>query len=141
LIGGKYPDCDTVIPKDRQLKFTGNAKEILLSIRRAGILTDDKQKCVIFDLKANEQSMVTAMSHDKGTYSGKLPIKSEVDIQAAFNVEFLAETLKMHGDRDVRIEAKSATAPWLFFFAGAEAGTFLLMPVKLSDALPAVAQK
>lgn len=141
LIDGKYPDCTAVIPKDRPIKLHGNAKEILLSIRRAGILTDDKNKCVIFDIKAQGQSMVTAMSHDKGAYSGKLPIKSEVDIQAAFNVEFLAEMLKNHGERDVRIEAKSATAPWCFFFAGADPGLFLLMPVKLSDIMPTAENK
>lgn len=136
-IEGKYPDCDAVIPREFPLEVPLNRDVFLQASRRAGIVTDDKNKSVILRLE-DGTCHFQSMAHDLGTFKGRIPIEySGPTLELAFNYLFLNETLGRFGKPELRMFIKNATAPVVFRAQDEDNRLALLMPIKLSDIRPA----
>lgn len=135
-IEGKYPDCDSVIPKEFPIEIDFNRDVMLQGARRAGVTTDDKNKSIILKLVDNACEF-HSMAHDLGTFSGKIPMEySGSTIEMAFNYQFLVETLSRFGSSELKLLVKSSTAPVVFRSKDEETRLSLLMPIKLADVRP-----
>ncbi|MEO8377182.1 MAG: DNA polymerase III subunit beta, partial [Candidatus Sumerlaeota bacterium] len=136
-IEGKYPDCDAVIPKDFPQMIPLNRDQFTQATRRAGVVTDDKNKSIVLKFDGNECKF-TSTAHDVGSFNGKMSLDyTGPQIEIAFNYQFLIETLSHFDTPEVRMFVKSATAPVVFRGKEDEDRIALLMPIKLADARPA----
>lgn len=136
-IEGKYPDCDAVIPKEFPLEVPLNRDIFLQASRRAGIVTDDKNKSIILKFE-DGVCHFQSMAHDLGTFKGRIAMEYKgPTIELAFNYQFLNETLGKFGKPELRMFIKNATAPVVFKSADDDNRLSLLMPIKLSDIRPA----
>jgi len=135
-IDGKYPDCDTVIPKDFPITIDLNRDVFTQASRRAGIVTDDKNKSIILKFE-NNSCQFAAAAHDIGTFSGKISLDyTGAPLELAFNYQFLNDTLSRFASPDLKMLIKNATAPVVFKSKDEETRLALLMPIKLSDLKP-----
>jgi len=138
-IEGKYPDCDLVIPREFPQTIVINRDAFSRATRRAGIITDRKTNPIILKFEQNQCSF-SAMAHDVGNFMGKMTLDySGPPMEMAFNYVFLLETLERFDQAELLMLVKSPTAPVVFRNREDANRLSLLMPVKLSDIRPAVA--
>lgn len=138
-IEGKYPDCDAVIPKDFPQMIPLNRDQFSQATRRAGVVSDDKNKSIILKFD-NNGCKFTSTAHDVGSFNGKMSLDySGPALEIAFNYQFLIDTLGHFDTPEVRMFVKNATAPVVFRGREDEDRIALLMPIKLADARPAPA--
>ncbi len=136
-IEGKYPDCNSVIPKEFPTEIHLNRDIFLLACKRAGITTDDKNKSMILKFEDNT-CQFHSMAHDLGTFSGQISLDYTGEaIEIAFNYQFMYETLSKFANPELRMLIKSPTAPIVFKSKDDDNRLSLLMPIKLSEARPA----
>lgn len=136
-IEGKYPDCDAVIPKEFPIQIDFNRDVFLTASKRAGVVTDDKNKSIILKFD-NNACHFHSMAHDLGTFSGKISMDyTGPTIELAFNFQFLNETLGRFSSPELNMLIKNATAPVVFKSRQEETRLSLLMPIKLADLRPA----
>ncbi|CAN5412519.1 DNA polymerase III subunit beta [soil metagenome] len=132
-IEGKYPDCDSVIPKDFPIEIGLNRDVFLQASKRAGITTDEKNKSIILKFDDNRCAFAS-MAHDLGAFSGKISLDyNGPAIELAFNYLFLNETLSHFNSSEIRMYVKNSTAPVVFRTKDEESRLALLMPIKLAD--------
>jgi DNA polymerase-3 subunit beta len=133
LIEGKYPDCNSVIPRETGEVASFNPKVAAAAMKRAGIVTDEKSKSIVMNFKANRCD-VTAARHDAGAFKGAFDCAVSTAAEVAFNGAFFLEMVRLFDEsKPIRAMSKpgSTTAPFLFDQTGE--GTFLLMPIKLAE--------
>lgn len=136
-IDGKYPDCDMVIPKEFPTELMLNRDVFLQATRRAGVVTDEKNKSIILKF-ANNACEFSSMAHDLGTFSGKIGLDYTAEpVELAFNFQYLIETLGRFTTPEVRMFIKNSKSPVVFRNREEETRLALLMPIKLSDVRPA----
>lgn len=136
-IEGKYPDCDAVIPKEFPISIGLNRDLFLQASKRAGVVTDDKNRSIIIKLQDNVCHFRSS-AHDIGSFSGKLSLDyAGPPLELAFNFHFLNETLSHFSTPEVRMLVKTASAPVVFKSTEDENRLALLMPIKLTDIRPA----
>lgn len=131
---GKYPDCNAVIPKDFPTQIVLNREDFLQSARRAGIVTDEKNRSIILTF-TNNRCLFRAMASDLGNFNGEVKLDyTGEDMEMAFNFQFLSETLSAFDQSNVVLHIKSTTAPVVFKTKEEDERMALLMPIKLSEA-------
>lgn len=132
-IEGKYPDCNAVIPKEFPIQITLNKDVFLQAAKRAGIVSDEKNKSIVLKFD-NNQCHFSSMAHDLGTFKGRIGLDyTSQTLEMAFNYQFLIETLQRFAKPEVKMMIKSATAPVVFKSEEDDNRLALLMPIKLSD--------
>lgn len=135
-IEGKYPDCEAVIPKEFPIIIGLNRDLFMQATRRAGVVTDDKNKSILLRFENNVCSFQST-AHDVGSFSGRLTLDyTGPAIELAFNYMFLIETLSHFATPEVRMQVKNQTAPVVFKSKEEEDRIALLMPIKLADLRP-----
>ncbi len=131
---GKYPDCDAVIPKEFPIRIVLNRESFLQSARRAGVVTDEKNRSIILTFRDNKCHF-RSMAHDVGNFHGDLKLDyTEPELEIAFNFQFLAETLSSFSDPNVILHVKTRNTPVVFKSREDDNRLALLMPIKLSEA-------
>lgn len=107
LIDGEYIDYLSVIPKGNEIKVTLDRKDLIESLERVSLVTDDKSvgqirgyvKCVFEEgqLKVSSSSSVSSVNDE-------MDIEKEgADITIAFNCKYLLDALRAIGDEKVKI--------------------------------------
>lgn len=135
-IEGKYPDCDSVIPKEFPTQIPFNRDLLLQAAKRAGVTTDDKNKSIILKFEQNA-CQFHSMAHDLGTFSGKISLDYDgPSMEMAFNFQFLIDTLSRFNQPEVKMMIKAPTAPIVFKAQEDDNRLALLMPIKLADIRP-----
>lgn len=107
LIDGEYIDYNSVIPKNNDIKVELDRRDLVESLERVSLVTDDKSvgqirgyvKCVFEDnlLKVSSSSSVSSVSDEVATK------KTGGDITIAFNCKYLLDALRAISDDRVRL--------------------------------------
>ena len=107
LIDGEYIDYLSVIPKGNDIKVEIDRRDLVESLERVSLVTDDKSvgqirghvKCVFEDelLKVSSSSSVSSVSDEVEIK------KSGKDITIAFNCKYLLDALRAISDDKVKI--------------------------------------
>jgi DNA polymerase-3 subunit beta len=130
LIDGNYPNYNQVVPSGDGIEIRANRKELLDSLSRVSVLSNDKFKGV--KLTANSSYLdVTAHNPEQESAEEKLELKSSVSgFDVAFNVNYLREILSTIEDEDISIVSygpdKSAA-----ILSSDQNQTLVLMPLLL----------
>jgi len=134
LIEGKYPDCDAVIPKEFPSRVRLNRDSFKMAARRAGVVSDDKNKSIILKFGDNVCEF-TSMAADVGTFDGNVQVEYDgAPMEIAFNFELMIQTLDSFASSDIHMSLKSESAPCLFACESEPDHQGVLMPIKLADA-------
>jgi len=93
VIDGKFPDYHRVIPENHENHFDVNRLELLSSMQRASILSNEKYRGIRMVIEANSLKLISSNSEQEKAEE-ELEIKySGPSIDIGFNVTYLIDVL------------------------------------------------
>ncbi len=130
LIEGNYPNYRQVIPSETKERISLPREEFLHALRRAEIMTSDKQNSVKMAFGKN-QLAITANSPDVGEARETMSINYKgKELAVAFNPAYLIEPLNALGNDEVFIELIDELSPGVLKINGPF--LYVVMPMRLS---------
>jgi len=130
LIEGNYPNYRQVIPGETKERISLPREEFLHALRRAEIMTSDKQNSVKLAFAKN-QLAITANSPDVGEARETLAINYKgKDLAIAFNPAYLIDPLNALGNDEVFLELIDELSPGVLKINGPF--LYVVMPMRLS---------
>jgi len=130
LIEGNYPNYRQVIPAETKERVALAREEFLHALRRAEIMTSDKQNSVKLSFTKNNLA-ITANSPDVGEARETLAINYKgKDMAIAFNPGYVIEPLNALSDDEVFLELIDELSPGVLKINGPF--LYVVMPMRLS---------
>lgn len=130
LIEGNYPNYRQVIPAETKERIALPREEFLHALRRAEIMTSDKQNSVKMAFGKNQLS-ITANSPDVGEARETMSVNYKgKELAIAFNPAYLIEPLNALGEDEVFIELIDELSPGVLKINGPF--LYVVMPMRLS---------
>jgi len=130
LIEGNYPNYKQVIPGEAKERVSFSREELLHALRRAEIMTSDKQNSVKLHFTKNNLA-ITANSPDVGEARETLAINYKgKEMAIAFNPGYLIEPLNALPDEEIFIELIDELSPGVLKINGPF--LYVVMPMRLS---------
>jgi len=137
IIDERFPDFDSVIPKDNDKELIVDRNEILSAVRRVSIFSNRSTHQIALRL-SSEQIKITTEDPEKsskaeeqinGEYSGE-------ELVIGYNASYLKDILSHARNDKINIKLKTAISAALFHpteDSEHEKLTMLLMPIRLND--------
>src|SRR6266566_2739244 len=130
LIEGSYPNYRQVIPAEAKERIALGREEFLHALRRAEIMTSEKQNSVKLNFGKNSLS-ITANSPDVGEARELLAINYKgKEMAIAFNPGYVIEPLNALTDDEVFLELIDELSPGVLKINGPF--LYVVMPMRLS---------
>ncbi len=130
LIEGSYPNYRQVIPSETKERISLPREEFLHALKRAEIMTSDKQNSVKFQLTKNNLA-ITANTPDVGEARESLAINYKgQDMAIAFNPGYLIDPLNALSNDEVYLELIDELSPGVLKINGPF--LYVVMPMRLS---------
>jgi len=130
VVEGNYPNYQQVIPKETHQRIKLERELFLQCVHRAALVTSEKSNSVKIKLSSNLLE-ITASSPDFGESHESMAIAySGVDLQVAFNPQFVMDPLRALTKDEVFFELKDEISPGVF--KTLESFVCVIMPVRLS---------
>lgn len=130
LIEGNYPNYRQVIPGETKERISLPREELLHALRRAEIMTSDKQNSVKMTFAKN-QLAITANAPDVGEARETMAVNYKgKDLAIAFNPAYLIDPLNALANDEVFIELIDELSPGVLKINGPF--LYVVMPMRLS---------
>ena len=130
LIEGSYPNYRQVIPAETKERVALSREEFLHALRRAEIMTSEKQNSVRFTFTKNNLA-ITANSPEVGEARESLAINYKgKDMAIAFNPGYVIDPLNALPDDEVFLELIDELSPGVLKINGPF--LYVVMPMRLS---------
>ncbi len=130
VVEGNYPNYQQVIPKETHQRIKLERELFLQCVHRAALVTSEKSNSVKIKLSSNLLE-ITASSPDFGESHESMAIAySGVDLQVAFNPQFVMDPLRALTKDEVFFELKDEVSPGVF--KTLESFVCVIMPVRVS---------
>lgn len=114
VVEGNYPNYRQVIPRETDLHFKANRELLANSIRRAALVTSDKNVSIKMKVTINRLEF-SSQSAEFGEAQDSLAIEYDgPEVQVAFNPNFLLDPLKVLTRDEVIFEFKDELSPGVF---------------------------
>lgn len=111
LVDGEFPNYTRVIPTDNDKMLTINREDFFHSLRRMSILSSEKFKGIVMDLK-NGVMEISASNPELGDARETLDAEySGPDLSIRFNARYLIDVLSVIDEELVDMELKDETSP------------------------------
>jgi len=131
LLEGEFPDYKRVIPEGNNKNALSDRNELLRSLKRVSILSEDRIKGVRFNL-SNSSLVLSASSKEIGDATVEMDVDySEEDMEIAFNAVYILDLLDAIGDEKVTLSLKDQLSPGIMRPAGSDDYTYVIMPMRL----------
>jgi len=137
IIKDRYPDYESVIPKDNDSELTINKKDLEGSVKRVSIFSNKSTKQIALSLGSNT---ITISTEDpENITTGKESIDclySGEPMVIGYNSQYLGDVLKNQNSEEIKILFKSPLSAGIFLpkeQLADEEKTTLLMPIRLND--------
>jgi DNA polymerase III subunit beta len=129
LIEGNYPNYRQVIPAETKERVPLNREEFLHALRRAEIMTSEKQNSVKLTFTKNNLA-ITANSPDVGEARESLAVNYKgKDVAVAFNPAYVIEPLNALSNDEVFFELIDELSPGVIKINGPF--LYVVMPMRL----------
>ncbi|HEY9701745.1 MAG TPA: DNA polymerase III subunit beta, partial [Allocoleopsis sp.] len=132
-LDGQYPNYRQLIPNQFDKQVTVDRKELISSLERIAVLTDQKNSLVKFSLNSeNQQIYLSVDTQDVG--SGKEDLSAQIsgeDMDIAFNVKYMLEGLKAFPSTEIQLRLNNPTGPVIITPLSGLQMTYLVMPVQI----------
>jgi DNA polymerase-3 subunit beta len=130
LIEGNYPNYRQVIPSETKERIALPREEFLHALRRAEIMTSDKQNSVKLAFVKN-QLAITANSPDVGEARETMAVNYKgKDLNIAFNPAYVIDPLNALSEDEVFLELIDELSPGVLKINGPF--LYVVMPMRLS---------
>lgn len=130
LIEGNYPNYRQVIPAETKERITLGREEFLHALKRAEIMTSEKQNSVKLTFSKNNLS-ITANTPDVGEARESIAINYKgKETSIAFNPGYMIDPLNALPDDEVYFEIIDELSPGVFKINGPF--LYVVMPMRLS---------
>ena len=130
LVEGNYPNYRQVIPTETKERVSLSREEFLHALRRAHIMTSEKQNSVKLSFTKNNLA-ITANSPDVGEARESLAINYKgSDMAIAFNPDYVIDPLTALPDDEVFLELIDELSPGVLKINGPF--LYVVMPMRLS---------
>ena len=137
IIDERYPDYESVIPKNNDKDLTIDTKEIISAIRRVSIFSNRTTQQIAIKMDRDSLEITTedpekatrAKEKLKGKYSGEA-------IVIGYNALYLKELLSYIPSKNVVLKLNTPISATVFYpeeTEGKNETTMLLMPIRLND--------
>lgn len=137
IIDEKYPDYDSVIPKENDKELTVIAEELLSSVVRVSIFANKTTQQIKLTISGNSLKISSADPESGGSGSEEITCKySGEDIEIGFNSEYLKDILRQIDTKELIVSLKAPISAGLVFpseQAENEDYTILIMPIRLTE--------
>jgi DNA polymerase III subunit beta len=130
LIEGNYPNYRQVIPAEPKEKVMLPREEFLHALRRAEIMTSDKQNSVKLTFTKNNLA-ITANTPDVGEARETMAVNYKgKDLAIAFNPGYVIEPLTALNEDEISLELIDELSPGVI--KGSRPFLYVVMPMRLS---------
>lgn len=131
LIDGKFPDYERVIPSGHDKTLTLGRVELLQSLQRAAILTNDKFRGVRMVLSPGSLKIISNNAEQEEAQEElEIPYQGEV-LDIGFNVTYLLDVLNNTGGEDIECHLADANSSALFTQPGNAGFKYVVMPMRI----------
>ncbi|GAB4352197.1 MAG: DNA polymerase III subunit beta [Cyanophyceae cyanobacterium] len=132
---GQYPAYQQLIPRQFDRQLTVDRKALLASLERIAVLADQKSNHIVkFEIDSAAQRVcLSADAQDVGSgreFLESVQISGD-DLEIAFNVRYLMESLKNLQSTEVQVQLNTPTSPVVLSPLGGIKATHLVMPVQV----------
>lgn len=135
LLEGQYPAYRQLLPQGFTKSLTVERKQFLSVLERISVLTDPKNQIVKATLDSDNQTLILSIeAKDVGSGRETIPMQfSGENMDIAFNVKYLMESLRNINTQEIQMELNTATSPVVLKPLGGAKATHLIMPVQLRN--------
>jgi DNA polymerase III subunit beta len=137
IINERYPDFESIIPKDNDKTLMVNKEDILSSVKRVSIFSNKTTKQVSFSISENTIQVSTKDSESITTGNETVECEYKNDpITIGYNSQFLKEILEHQGSDNIQIKLKTPVSAAIFLQENLPENiniVMLLMPIRLND--------
>lgn len=132
LIDAKFPDYRKVIPTEFTIAVLADRDDLLRSVRRVSLLTDEKSRLLKFQLKENTL-LISAEAPELGHAHEEIDVRRERggEIEIGFSSTYFLDILKNMEKGEVRIELTDSEGPGVIRPSESKDHICVLMPVRL----------
>lgn len=137
IIDERYPDYESVIPKDNDKLLTVDRKALLSAVRRVSIFSNKSTQQIALRLN-KDKSLVTTEDPEKSSKAQEelsADFKGE-DLVIGYNAIYLKDVLSHLNSETVVVKLKTPISAALFYPGEQRDNsdlTMLLMPIRLND--------
>ncbi|MRR57335.1 MAG: DNA polymerase III subunit beta [Deltaproteobacteria bacterium] len=111
LVDGYFPDYTRVLPADNDKSVTINRENFFHSLRRMAILSSEKFKGIMMELKSGVME-ISASNPELGDAREALEVDyAGPDLSIRFNARYLIDVLSVIGEELVNLELKDELSP------------------------------
>ena len=133
LIEGTYINYRALIPNEVTSVVKADVTDLLSSISRASLLTDESRNSLI-KMDFSERGLVITSSSSKGRITENVSVeKNGEDITIAFNSRYFIDILKNIRDERIVIEFKDQLNPCLIKPVDSDRFLYMIMPVRYTE--------
>jgi DNA polymerase-3 subunit beta len=137
IIKDRYPDYESVIPKDNECELTINKNDLAGSVKRVSIFSNKSTKQIALSLAANKITISTEDPENITTGKESIDCLYSGDpMVVGYNSQYLGDVLKNQNSEEIKILFKSPLSAGIFLpkeQLDGEEKTTLLMPIRLND--------
>lgn len=133
LVDGKYPDYERVIPEPVEQLALVNRVDLMLALKRIGILSNEKYKGVTFNVAPNKLTL-KASNTEREESEEELECQYEGDeYTVGFNINYLLDIMNAHDGKTIVISALDGNNSASFFNEDEDDrdSKHVLMPMRL----------
>jgi DNA polymerase-3 subunit beta len=131
LVEGQFPDYKQVIPKLADKVVRLSRQDLVESLRRVSVLSQDKLQPVKVSL-GRDQLLVSCTNPETGEISDDVPVEyAGANLDVAFNARYLVEALGSLGDKNVLLKVTDNLSPGLLVGVDEPRHLCVVMPMRL----------
>ncbi|MAN92623.1 MAG: DNA polymerase III subunit beta [Chloroflexi bacterium] len=131
LVDGKFPDYETVIPREAGKTLVGDRETLRHAFQRAAILSNEKYRCVRLSLEG-DQMKIEANNPEQEEAEEIVAIEYDGDsLEIGFNVAYLQDVLGVIETESVRLSVADANSSALIEAPGVDDSLYVVMPMRL----------
>lgn len=131
LIEGEFPNYKKVIPNDNKNRMVVKTKELIESLRRVSLVTEEDTRAVRFVVKSGELTILSKkIGLGDAREERKVDYKGE-DMEIGLNGRYLLDILNVMGGDEVVLEMMDEKTPILIKGEGKDHTIAVIMPMML----------
>ncbi|MBP7080902.1 MAG: DNA polymerase III subunit beta [Rhodocyclaceae bacterium] len=131
LIDGKFPDYERVIPQNHTKSIVINRNQLLHSLQRVAILTNEKFRGVRLVLAANSLKILSTNSEQEDAQEEIEIDYSGEPLDVGFNVTYLLDVLNNVTTETVELRLADSNSSALFLLPDNTSFKYVVMPMRI----------
>lgn len=131
LIEGKYPNYKQLIPQNLGEKVKISREQLLSSLKRVSLLSNQKSKGVTLSF-GNNLLEITSNNPELGDAREEIPVDYKgKTLKIGFNAKYIMDVLNSIGDEEINFDLKDQLSPGVMRPNADDAYTCVIMPMRI----------